>query len=137
MMTGRARVRARATMPAAELPAGALPSLTSAPLTSPDAAIAPREQLAASVGRFRRLRKIAGAAASVVLVAAIFGVALPHVASYRSAWASVQVMTWQHVLLVVIAAGASLVAGWLAICSVLPSIRLRDAALVNLGSSAV
>jgi uncharacterized membrane protein YbhN (UPF0104 family) len=71
------------------------------------------------------------------VVAAIFGFALPHVASYRSVWTSVQVMTWPHVLLVVIAAGASLAAGWLMICSVLPSIRLREAAAVNLGSTAV
>lgn len=86
---------------------------------------------------FGRGRKLAGTAASVALVAAIFGFALPHVASYGSAWTSVQVMTWPHVLLVVIAAGASLSAGWLMICSVLPSIRLREAAAVNLGSTAV
>jgi putative heme transporter len=46
-------------------------------------------------------------------------------------------MTWPHALLVLIAAGASLAAGWLMICAVLPSIRLRDAAAVNLGSTAV
>jgi putative heme transporter len=96
-----------------------------------------RNQPAAAPGRFRRGRKIASTAASAVLVAAIFGFALPHVASYRSVWASVQVMTWPHVLLVVIAAGASLAAGWLVICSILPSIRLREAAVVNLGSTAV
>jgi uncharacterized protein (TIRG00374 family) len=75
-------------------------------------------------------------AASAVLVAAIFGFALPHFASYRSVWASVQMMTWPQVLLVVIAAAASLVAGWLVICSILPSVRLREAAVVNLGSTA-
>jgi uncharacterized protein (TIRG00374 family) len=96
-----------------------------------------RNQPAAATGRFRRGRKIASTAASVVLVAAIFGFALPHVASYRSVWASVQVMTWPHMLLVVVAAGASLAAGWLVICSILPSIRLREAAVVNLGSTAV
>ena len=94
-------------------------------------------QPAAAAGRFRRGRKIASAAASAVLVAAIFGFALPRVASYRSVWASVQVMTWPHEMLVVVAAVASLAAGWLMICSVLPSIRLREAAVVNLGSTAV
>jgi putative heme transporter len=74
--------------------------------------------------------------ASAVLVAAIFGFALPHVASYRSVWSSVQMMTWPGVLLVVLAAAVSLVAGWLIICSVLPSVRLREAAVVNLGSTA-
>ena len=74
--------------------------------------------------------------ASAVIVAAIFGLALPHFASYRSVWASVQTMTWPAVSLVVMAAAASLVAGWLIICSVLPSVRLRQAAVVNLGSTA-
>jgi putative heme transporter len=96
-----------------------------------------RTQVWPATGRLRRARKIASAAASVVLVAAIFVFALPHVASYRSVWTSAQVMTWPHVLLVVVAAGASLAAGWLMIGSVLPSIRLRDAAAVNLASTAV
>jgi putative heme transporter len=137
IMTGRARVSAQETLPAAGFVAGAPPGATSARLTGSGRRIAQRKQPAAAAVRFRRGRKIASAAASAVLVAAIFGFALPHVASYRSAWTSVQVMTWPHVLLVVIAAGASLAAGWLMICSVLPSIRLREAAAVNLGSTAV
>lgn len=86
--------------------------------------------------RLRRGRRIASTAASAVLVAAIFVFALPHFASYRSVWSSVQVMTWPRVLLIVIAAAVSLIAGWLVICSVLPSVRLREAAVVNLGSTA-
>jgi putative heme transporter len=46
-------------------------------------------------------------------------------------------MTWPRVLLVVTAAVASLAAAWLVICSILPSVRLREAAVVNLGSTAV
>ncbi len=76
-------------------------------------------------------------AASVLLVAAVFAFALPHFASYHSVWASIQVMTWPRILLVGIAAAASLASGWLVICAVLPSIRLREAAAVNLASSAV
>src|SRR5580700_796890 len=87
-------------------------------------------------GRFRRGRRMVSTVASAVLVAAIFGFALPHFASYRSVWASVQMMTWLQVLLVVMAAAASLVAGWLVICPILPSVRLREAAVVNLGSTA-
>ncbi len=135
VMIGRARVSARAVLPAAGLVTGAPPGVTSARLTGPR--IAQRKKPAAAAGRFRRGRKIAGTVVSVVLVAGIFGFALPHVASYRSVWTSVQAMTWPHVLLVVMAAGASLAAGWLTICSVLPSIRLREAAAVNLGSTAV
>jgi len=76
-------------------------------------------------------------AASAVLVAAIFGFALPRFASYRSVWASIQMMAWPQALVVIIAAAASLASGWIVIRSALPSIRLRQAAAVNLGSTAV
>jgi putative heme transporter len=98
---------------------------------------APALPPAAGAGRLRLRRRIVSTAASAILVAAIFIFGLPHFASYRSVWVSVHMMTWPHVLLVVTAAGASLTAGWLVICSVLPSIRLREAAVVNLGSTAV
>jgi len=84
-----------------------------------------------------RLRKILRTAGSAVLVAAIFGFAVPHFASYRSVWASTHAMTWPHALLVAVAAAASMASTWFMICSVLPSIRLRQAAVVNLGSNAV
>jgi putative heme transporter len=48
-----------------------------------------------------------------------------------------QAMTWAQVLLVAAAAAASMITTWIMICSVLPSIRLREAAVVNLGSNAV
>jgi uncharacterized membrane protein YbhN (UPF0104 family) len=103
----------------------------------PTAEVPQRKQPAAAVDRLRRGRRIVSTAASAVLVTAIFGFALPRFASYRSVWASVQIMAWPQVLLVVVAAAASLVAGWMVICSVLPSIKLREAAMVNLGSTAV
>jgi uncharacterized membrane protein YbhN (UPF0104 family) len=81
-----------------------------------------------------RVRKILRTAGSAALVAAIFGFAVPHFASYRSVWASTHAMTWPQALLVAAAAAAST---WIMICSVLPSIRLREAAVVNLGSNAV
>jgi uncharacterized membrane protein YbhN (UPF0104 family) len=46
-------------------------------------------------------------------------------------------MTWQRALLVAAAAAGSMVSSWIVICSVLPAVRLREAAVVNLGSSAV
>jgi hypothetical protein len=82
-------------------------------------------------------RKIFRTAGSVALVAAIFGFAVPHFASYRSVWASMHAMTWPQILLVAAAAAASMITTWIMICSVLPSIRLREAAVVNLGSNAV
>ena len=84
-----------------------------------------------------RVRKILRTAGSIVLVAAIFGFAVPHFASYRSVWASTNAMSWPQVLLVAVAAVASMASTWIMICSVLPSIRLREAAVVNLGSNAV
>jgi uncharacterized membrane protein YbhN (UPF0104 family) len=85
----------------------------------------------------RRGREIFRTAGSVALVAAIFGFAVPYFASYRSVWASMHAMTWAQAVLVAAAAAASMTSTWIMICSVLPSIRLREAAAVNLGSNAV
>ena len=74
---------------------------------------------------------------SAALIVAAFGFALPQFASYRSVWASLHAMTWPQALLVAAAAAASMVSYWFMICAVLPSIRLREAAVVNLGSNAV
>ena len=82
-------------------------------------------------------RKIVRVAVSTALVVAAFGFALPRFASYPSVWASVDAMTWPRTLLVAVAAAGSMAAVWIMICSVLPSIRLREAAAVNLGSSVV
>ena len=76
-------------------------------------------------------------AGPAVIVAAAFGFALPSFASYRSVRASLQAMTWAPALLVAAAAAASMACGWIMICAVLPSLRLRQAAAVNLGSTAV
>jgi uncharacterized membrane protein YbhN (UPF0104 family) len=87
--------------------------------------------------RPRSGREIFRTAASAAVIAAVFGFAVPHFASYRSVWASLGAMTWPQVLLVAAAAAASMVSTWVMICAVLPSIRLREAAVVNLGSNAV
>src|SRR5690242_18904475 len=82
-------------------------------------------------------REIFRTAGSVALAAAIFGFAVPHFASYRSAWASMHAMTWAQTLLIAAVAMASMISTWIMICAVLPSIRLREAAVVSLGSNAV
>jgi putative heme transporter len=87
--------------------------------------------------RSRRGRKVLRIAVTVVLIGAVFGFALPHLASYGSVWATIKAMTWGQLLLLAAAAAASLVTGWIAICAVLPAVGLREAAVVNLGSSAV
>jgi uncharacterized protein (TIRG00374 family) len=130
-------VSQRETLPAAGLAAKVPPDKTPAWPAGPGSGTLPWVRQEVPARRFRRGRRIISAAASAVLVAAIFGFAIPHVASYGSVWASVQMMAWPRVLLLVIAAVASLVTGWMVICSVLPLIRLREAAVVNLGSTAV
>jgi len=82
-------------------------------------------------------RTVLRTAVSAAIVAAIFAFALPRFASYRSAWASMSAMTWPQALLVAAAAAGSMASSWIVICSVLPTVRLREAAVVNLGSSAV
>ena len=104
-----------------------------APGTGPDRGAV--QQPAAA--RPRPGRTILRTALSAAIVAAIFGFALPRFASYRSVLSSMAAMTWPQALLVGIAAAASMASAWIMICSVLPSIRLREAAVVNLGSNAV
>ena len=87
--------------------------------------------------RLRNGRKIFRTVLPAALVAAIFLFALPHFASYRSVWSSLHAMTWPQALLVAAAAAASMASAWFMICAVLPSVRLREAAVVNLGSNAV
>ncbi len=83
------------------------------------------------------VRKILRTALPAALVAVIFLLAVPRFASYRGVWASIDAMTWPQALLIAAAAVASMVSSWTVICAVLPSIRLREAAVVNLGSGAV
>ena len=87
--------------------------------------------------RAGRRRVIIRAAVPAALVAAVFGLALPRVASYRAVWVSIDAMTWPYVLMVGAAAVASMMAYWIMIRAVLPWIGLRQAAAVSLGSNAV
>ena len=103
--------------------------------TGPDRGIA--QQLAPARSPRGPSRTVLRTAVSAAIVAAIFAFALPRFASYRSAWASMGAMTWPQALLVAAAAAGSMVSSWIVICSVLPSVRLREASVVTLGSSAV
>jgi uncharacterized protein (TIRG00374 family) len=87
--------------------------------------------------RPRRGRNILRTAVSAALIAAVFGIAIPHIASYRSVWASIHTMNWPYSLLIGTTAAASMASYWITIRAVLPWIRLRQAAAVNLGSNAV
>jgi superfamily II DNA/RNA helicase/uncharacterized membrane protein YbhN (UPF0104 family) len=87
--------------------------------------------------RPRSGRRILRAVVAAALIVATFWFAIPHFASYHSVWASVAAMTAGQMLLIAATAVASMVSAWFAICAVLPSIGLRQAAVVNLGSNAV
>ena len=82
-------------------------------------------------------RKVLRTAVSAALIGAAFGFVLPHVASYGSVWASLQAMTWPHTLLIAIAA----VPAWRLLDhdpgDTTRPLRLRQAAVLNLGSNAV
>lgn len=73
----------------------------------------------------------------MLIVVVIFGVALPRIASYGQEWHAVAAMTSREILLITAAAVGSLSASWFAICALLPRVRLRQAAAVNLSSTAV
>jgi putative heme transporter len=114
-----------------------LPGQVTRPEAGPGHSGVQRPEPETAVARPHRTRKVLRTVVSVALVAAIFGFALPRFASYRSVWASLDGMTWPHALLVGTTAAASMASYWFMICAVLPSIRLRQAAVVNLGSNAV
>jgi putative heme transporter len=96
-----------------------------------------RREPGTAIAQPHRARKVLRIVVSVALVAAVFGFALPRFASYRSVWASLDGMAWPQVLLVGATAAASMASYWFLICAVLPSVRLREAAAVNLSSNAV
>jgi putative heme transporter len=114
-----------------------LPGQVTRPEGGPGRSREQRPEPETAIARPQRASKVLRTVVSVALVAAIFGFALPRFASYRSVWASLGEMTWPHALLVGATAAASMASYWFAICAVLPSIRLRQAAVVNLGSNAV
>lgn len=88
-------------------------------------------------GRASPRRRLLAGALSVLIVAGVFAFALPRVASYGAVWDSLRSMTWPWLGVIGLTMVASLVTTWLMIAAVIPSLRLRNAATVNLGSSAV
>jgi uncharacterized membrane protein YbhN (UPF0104 family) len=114
-----------------------LPGELTRPGADPGRGLVRQPEPGTAAARPHRARKILRTAVSVALIAAIFGFALPRFGSYRSVWASLDGMPWPQALLVGITAAASMASYWFMICAVLPSIRLRQAAAVNLSSNAV
>lgn len=94
-------------------------------------------RLPASSGRGRAGRRLFFGALSVLIVAGVFGLALPRISSYGQEWRSLTAMTWPGIALVVGATAGSLAATWVAIRAFIPRLRLHQAAAVSLSSSAV
>ncbi len=119
-------------------PAPPCPEPASAP-PCPEPAAVPAQPASSPAGNGAaspRRRLLAGAL-SILVIAGVFGFALPRVTSYGAVWASLRAMTWPWLAVIGLALVASLVTTWLMIAAVIPSLRLRNAAAVNLGSSAV
>ncbi|MGE5289145.1 MAG: lysylphosphatidylglycerol synthase domain-containing protein [Micromonosporaceae bacterium] len=119
--------------PAAASPAADPGPVTGGPPAATDAG--PGQRRAPRVSS--RTRRLLTALASLLVVGGMFGFAFPRFASYGSVWASLSAMHWAGIALIAVAFAASQVATWAMIAAVLPSVRLRQAAAVNLGSSAV
>jgi putative heme transporter len=91
----------------------------------------------ARAGPRGRQRTILAGTLTLLIVAGVFGLAFPRIASYGQQWRAIAALTWPGILLVTIAAAGSLAATWVMIRTFLPRLRLHQAAAVNLGSSAV
>jgi putative heme transporter len=74
---------------------------------------------------------------SLLLVVAIFGLVFPRIASYREVGSVLAGLSWLAVLGLVAIAMWNLVTYWLLTTAVLPALRLREAAVASLGSTAV
>ena len=96
-----------------------------------------QRQLPAPASRARGRRRFLVSALSVLIVAGVFGFALPRISSYGQEWHSVTTMTWPGIVLVLSATAVSLAATWVMIQAFLPRLRLHQAAAVSLSSSAV
>jgi putative heme transporter len=94
-------------------------------------------RLSDAPGRPWGRRRILLGALSVLIVAGVFGLALPRISSYGQEWHTVTAMTLLGTVLVISATAGSLAATWVMIRAFLPRLRLHQAAAVSLSSSAV
>jgi putative heme transporter len=109
--------------------------MTASPPATPPCPEAAPEPPAAL--RARPSRRLLAGVLPVLVIGGVFGFALPRFASYAAVWGSLQHMSLPWLTVIAATAVASLVTTWMMVAAVLPSLRLRDAATVNLGSSAV
>ncbi len=112
------------------------PAATPATGTHEPPASPPATDGRARAVRHRRRRILAGFI-SLLVIAAVFGFGLPRYASYGAVWASLSAIQWPGLAAIGAAVVASQFTTWWMITSVLPPLRMKQAAAVNLASSAV
>jgi uncharacterized membrane protein YbhN (UPF0104 family) len=76
-------------------------------------------------------------ALSLVVVVAIFGFLFPKVANYGAVWRTIRDMTWLEVSSLLVVAAWNLASYWPVLVSVQPGLRVREAAVSNLASTAI
>ena len=82
-------------------------------------------------------RRLLASSLSLLIVGGVFGLVFPRISSYGQQWRAIAALTWPGMLLVAAAASGSLAATWVMTWVFLPRLSFRQAAAVNLGSSAV
>jgi uncharacterized membrane protein YbhN (UPF0104 family) len=76
-------------------------------------------------------------ALSLAVVALIFGFLFPRVADYGEVWKSIRAMTWLEGVSLGLIAAWNLASYWPMLTGVQPGLRLREAAMANLASTAI
>jgi uncharacterized membrane protein YbhN (UPF0104 family) len=74
---------------------------------------------------------------SLTVVALIFGFLFPKVADYGEVWKTIQTMTWLESVALGLVAAWNLVSYWPLLTAVQPGLRLREAAVASLASTAI
>jgi uncharacterized protein (TIRG00374 family) len=87
--------------------------------------------------RGRVWRRAFGVGAPIVLIIAVFGFAIPRLASYNQVLVTLRAMTLPWIAVVAVATLANLLANWVVITSAVPGLKLPRAAAANLASTAV
>ncbi|WP_194926659.1 hypothetical protein [Catenulispora pinisilvae] len=96
----------------------------------------PNPSTAAELRR-RPLRRVFTIGIPVVLIIAVFGFAIPRLASYGQVLDTLRTMTASSIAMVAVAALVNLLANWALIMSAVPGLSLPRAAASNLASTAV
>jgi putative heme transporter len=76
-------------------------------------------------------------ALAVAVVVAVFGFFFPRLASYRDVWSTIQRLSPTEIAVLVVVSSWNLLTYWLFNISALPGLRIREAAVSNLASTAV